>query len=200
MTEMSATDSRRVLAEHNLEAILDGVETLLHRGEQPSISAVAKAAGVSRPTVYAHFSDRRKLVEALVERTVQRTMRTIEAAEPERGPASEALERLIGASWRELASHDRLAQAASVELSPEAMRTAHESARVAIADLVERGRGDGSFRTDVPTSWLVTASLALIHAAAEEVRAGGLDPDAALHALSLSIFGLFGASEPAPAG
>jgi AcrR family transcriptional regulator len=178
---------REAIAEHNLQAILDAAERLLQRGEQASISAVASEAGVSRPTVYAHFPDRRLLLQALVERTVKHAMSAIETAEPDRGPAADALQRLIVSSWQQLAGHDEIARAAARELSATAMRHSHASARDAIRDLIARGRKDGSFRTDMPVGWLVTASLALMHAAAEAVRTGELSPEAALKTLSLTI-------------
>ena len=197
---MPATDSRRVIAEHNLQAILDAAAQLLQRGEQPSISAVASEAGVSRPTVYAHFPDRRLLLQALVERTVKHAMSAIETAEPDRGPAADALPRLIASSWQQLAGHDEIARAAARELSADAMRQAHESARGVIGKLIERGRKDGSFRTDVPVGWLVTTTLALVHAAAEEVRTGELDAEAARSTLTLTITDLVRQRENPPAG
>jgi AcrR family transcriptional regulator len=187
MTETSSTDSRRITAEHNLTAILDATERLLSAGEQPTISAVAHEAGVSRPTVYAHFPDRPTLIEGLVKRTVSQAMAAIESAHIDQGTADEALQRLIAAGWQQIADHDQIARAAAHELSAEAMRGAHHSARAAIGELIERGRREGSFRTDVPTGWLVTATLALIHASADEVRGGALEPDAALRALQLTI-------------
>jgi AcrR family transcriptional regulator len=187
LPETPPTDSRRAIAEHNLKAILDAAERLLRRGEQPSISAVAAEAGVSRPTVYAHFPDRPGLLAALVERTVRHAMSAIQAAEPDRGPATDALQRLIASSWRQLASHDEMARAAAHELSADAMRHAHESARDVIRRLIHRGQRDGSFRTDVPVGWLVTASLALTHAAAEAVRTGDLDAEAAPQTLSQTV-------------
>jgi hypothetical protein len=60
-----------------------------------------------------------------------------------------------------------------------------------IHELVDRGQQDGSFRTDVPPGWLVTAALALVHATADEVRRDDFDPDAALDVLSLTIVDLF---------
>jgi AcrR family transcriptional regulator len=178
---------REAIAERNLEAILDAAERLLSRGEQPSMSAVAHEAGVSRPTVYAHFPDRPALIEALVKRTVSEAMAAINAAEVGHGPAADALARLIPAAWQQLAAHDQIGRAAASDLSSEAMRAAHHSAREAISELIERGRQEGSFRTDLPTGWLVSSSLALIHAAAEEVRNGQLDPQVALRALELTI-------------
>jgi AcrR family transcriptional regulator len=187
MNDALAHGSPQTIAERNLEAILDGAERLLQRHEQPSILAVANEAGVSRPTVYAHFGDRERLLEALVERAVQRAMAAIESAEPERGPALDALQRLIAASWKHVAHHEDIAHAAAAELSAHAMRRSHETARAVIGKVIERGRREGAFRTDVTTGWQVTTCLAMIHAAAEEVRAGELEPNAALELLSTTI-------------
>lgn len=186
MSETPSPHPREAIAERNLEAILDGAERLLARHESPSISAVATEAGVSRPTVYAHFPDRRRLLEALVARTVGRVMAAVESAEPSRGPAPEAAARLLAASWEHLARHQDMAAASAAELSPDAMRRAHSVAREAILALVKRGREEGTFRADLPAQWLVTATLALIHGAAEEVRAGSMGSDEALGVLVTS--------------
>jgi TetR/AcrR family transcriptional regulator, mexCD-oprJ operon repressor len=182
-----AHDSLQTIAERNVEAILDGAERLLQRHEQPTILAVANEAGVSRPTVYAHFGGRERLLEALVERAVRRAMAAIESAEPERGPAVDALQRLIAASWTHVAHNEDIAHAAAAELSAHAMRRSHETARAVIGEVIERGRREGAFRTDVTTGWQVTSCLAMIHAAAEEVRAGELASNAALELLSTTI-------------
>jgi TetR/AcrR family transcriptional regulator, mexCD-oprJ operon repressor len=182
---------REAIAERNLEAILDAAERLLARREQPSISAVAAEAGVSRPTVYAHFPDRQRLLEALVERAVRRAMAAIESAEPDRGAAVPALQRLLHASWEQLGHHEDISQASAAGLSSDAMRRTHQAARAVIRALVERGRREGAFRTDVPAAWLVTSCLALMHATAEGTRAGELDPDTAGDALSALVIDLF---------
>ncbi|MGI8920078.1 MAG: TetR/AcrR family transcriptional regulator [Solirubrobacteraceae bacterium] len=192
------TGSRQTIAEHNVEAILDGAERLLERRKQPSISAVASEAGVSRPTVYAHFGDRERLLEALVERAIRSAMTAIEGAEPERGPAIEALRRLVSASWVEIGHHEEIAHAAGTELGPHAMQRAHASARAAILKVVERGRREAAFRTDVTAGWLVTVCLALIHAAAEEVRNGEIESNAALDLLFATIVELLKARPRPP--
>jgi TetR/AcrR family transcriptional repressor of mexCD-oprJ operon len=191
MPEAPTQDSRHAIAARNVEAILDAAERLLQRRQQASISAVATEADVSRVTVYSHFRDRKQLIEALVERAVRRARTALESAEPERGAAFDALGRLVAASWEQLGHNEEIARAAAAELSADAMRRAHETARDVILKLVERGRREGTFRTDVTADWLVTSCLALIHAAAEEVRAGELDSNAALDALSVTVVDLF---------
>jgi len=118
---------REALAERNAEAILDAAERLLARGQQTSVSALASEAGLSRPTVYAHFPDRRRVLEALVERTVRQAMATLKAAEPERGPALAALQRLLATGWEEIGRHEAIGVAAAGQLNAEAMRRSRQS-------------------------------------------------------------------------
>jgi AcrR family transcriptional regulator len=197
MLDGRARTTRRVIAERNLEAILDAAQRLLERREQPNISAVALEADLSRPTVYAHFRDREQLVEALVERAVRRATLAIESAEPERGPAVAALQRVISASWQELGRNEEIVRAAA-ELSTDDLRHAHVAARGIFRKLVERGVDEGVFRANVPADWLVTSFLALAHAAAEAVRHGELESGAALAVLSITVTDLFVGRTPAP--
>jgi TetR/AcrR family transcriptional regulator, mexCD-oprJ operon repressor len=186
-----AVDHRRATAERNIEAILDAAERLLARRSPATMVAVANEAGVSRVTVYAHFSTREQLLEALVERTVQKTTDALDAIEPERGPPLEALRRIIDVGWRDLDRNDAIAQAAGELLTPEALRRTHRAAYVRLRKLVERGRRSGDFRTDVPAEWLVASFHALIHAAGDEVRAGRMRAGAALDALRTTMRDVF---------
>ena len=186
MTE-PATDHRRAIAERNVEAILDAAERLLQRHAQATIAGVASEAGVSRVTVYAHFPTREQLLEAVVERAVRRAAHAIDAIQPRNGPPLDALARLIATGWHQLDHNRAMAQAAAEQLSPAAVTRAHEGVLRRIRDLVQRGRDTGDFRTDLPTDWLVTSTLSLMHACGDEVRAGRIEPDHALELLTTTI-------------
>jgi AcrR family transcriptional regulator len=192
-----ATDHRQATAERNAVAILDAAERLLESGKPASISTIAKEAGVSRVTVYAHYDDLGQLLEALVERAVRQSTSAIAAAEPDRGPAAEALLRVIEASWEQLGRHEGIGRAAAANLSSRAMRRSHETAHRAVRRLVDRGRAENAFRTDVPPDWLVTSFFALVHGARDEVAAGRLNRDAALDALRRTLPDLFVGQRPA---
>lgn len=181
------TDQRRTIAERNVEAILDAAAALLERRTRASIAAVAAEAGLSRVTVYAHFPTREELLAAVVERAVRRATAALDAAEPDRGAPLEALDRVIAAGWRELDRNAAVAEAAAAELSPAALRRVHDAAHRRVRALVDRGRAEGAFRTDLPADWLVTSWFALMHACGDDVRAGRRDATAALGVLTATV-------------
>jgi AcrR family transcriptional regulator len=187
----------RQIADRNAEAILDAADELLRREGHASISAVAAQAGVSRVTVYAHFPTWEALLEAAVERAVGRVMTALQAARPDQGLPAEALDRMLTAAWQHLAGYSAMAQAVTELLSPEAVARTHQAAHQVVGALLERGRADGSFRADLPASWLVTACIALIHACSDGVRAGQIDENDAPRILRTSVRDLFtGTSQP----
>jgi AcrR family transcriptional regulator len=196
MATRPLTGYQREVAERNVEAILDAAEDLLRSQGQVNISAVAVQAGVSRVTVYAHFPTWQALLDAAVERAVQRTMAALHAVRPDDGPAVEALDRMIAAAWQHLASYQAMAAAVAEFLSPEAVTRTHRAAHQTIGALAERGQADGSFRTDLPVGWLVTAAIALIHACSDQVRAGQISQHDAVRILTASVRDLFTGTRP----
>lgn len=180
-------DHRRAVAERNVEAILDAAERLLERRTQATISAVAAEARLSRVTVYAHFASREQLLEAVAERAICTTTAALDAAGLDEGLAADALDRAVAVGWSALTRYAAVAQATAEQLSWDARRRLHETAIARVHGLVERGREQGDFRTDLPTEWLVASSFALIHTAGEEVRAGRLEQSAAAQVLRATM-------------
>lgn len=187
----SAQDHRRAAAERSIEAILDAAERLLGAGSDANTSAVAAAAGVSRVTLYSHFPTRQELLEAVAERAVSRGAEAIAAAKLTSGEPAEALNRLIEAAWGKLDRNLELFATGRAELSPDALRRAHQQIDAPILSLIKRGRRDGAFRKDVPASWQLATYYALMHAAAEEVNARRLAKADALPTLKRTIGAAF---------
>jgi TetR/AcrR family transcriptional repressor of mexCD-oprJ operon len=195
-TARGLTGYQREVAARNTDAILDAAEDLLRKQGYANISAVAVQAGVSRVTVYAHFPTWEALLEAAVERVVRRTMAALHSVGPDEGPPVEVLDRMLAAAWEHLARYQAMAAAVAELLSPEAVTRTHQGAHQTIGALLERGKADGSFRTDLPTGWLVTACIALIHACSDQVRAGQIDGRDAARILTTSVRDLFTGTRP----
>jgi AcrR family transcriptional regulator len=200
VAEQRLTDHQQAIAERNVTAILDATEELLAQRGQATISAVAKHSGVSRVTVYAHFPTSEALLEAAVERAVGQTMTVLQAAHLGEGPPAEALERLLAAAWRHLARYSAMAQAVAEQMTPEAVARTHRAAHHTLGALLERGRADGSFRSDLPVGWLVTTCIAVIHACAGEVREGRIEERDAARILTTTIRDLFTGRGQVPSG
>ena len=71
---------RRSDAEQNVTAILDAAARTLSVQPEASVEDIARAAGVSRQTVYAHFPSREALLDAVVERATAEVTAAFEAA------------------------------------------------------------------------------------------------------------------------
>ena len=148
---------------------------------------VAAAAGVGRVTLYAHFSSREVLLEAVVGEAIAETDRALADLGLQRDPPEAALERLVRTSWSILDRHRTVRAVALAALGPDALRNQHDPVVHHVEELLERGQETGVFRTDLPRSWLLAAFYATLHAAADEVSAGTLESGVAPEVLVATV-------------
>jgi len=143
---------------------------------EASMAEIARRAGVVRATIYVHFPTRDALIAAVTDRGIAEAVEAIEAAEPERGDAADALRRVVEAAWRTLGRYHALV-AINAQLPQAELHHRHHPVLAALTPLIERGQREGTFRSDVRAAWHVSMVLALIHAASAELRAGSLPED-----------------------
>jgi AcrR family transcriptional regulator len=87
-------------------ALLDAALATLDEGEEISLRAVARRAGVSHAAPYHHFADRKALVAALAQEGLARLMDALRAAAlPEEDPRLQLLE--IGVVYVRFATENR---------------------------------------------------------------------------------------------
>ena len=189
MTAKSGT-RRRTDATRNREAILSAGMEVLSADPDAGLGDVAKASGLTRTTVYAHFATREELLEELLRRAVAQTVQLIDASHPTSGPADEALQRVLAASWQQVGRHASLTEAMARVLGERAA-TLHAPVEQRPASLLRRGRSDGTFRDDVSERWLLTAYFALVHAAGREVASNSTTITEAEHNLVRTVLGAF---------
>ncbi|NUR31759.1 MAG: TetR/AcrR family transcriptional regulator [Catenulispora sp.] len=190
MSDSQAVRPRRADAERSIEAILDTATRAVLAGEEITMSAVARAAGVSRVTLYAHFATREALIEAVLSRALDGVRSELAPTVTADGTAAEIMTRLLRTSWPRLHEHRNLFTVASAVLGPDRLRRLHEPVFALVEQLVRQGRRDGTIRSDLPVAWLVSATYALLHLAAEQQSAGKLTEAAAGDVVTASIMSL----------
>lgn len=168
------TTKRRADAERSRAAIISAALRCFLDQPDVSMSDIARAAGVSRVTLYAHFPSREELLSAVLDVVVVDAVAALDLDDRPELPAREALAHLLRSSWEILHRHDGLRTAVARALPEHQVREKHHRVVDRLQDLVARGQREGDFRTDLPRGWLATVLLSLLHAAADEVTAGRL--------------------------
>jgi AcrR family transcriptional regulator len=167
---------RRADAERSIARIVSAARECLSRDPNASIDDIAKAAGVGRMTLYGHFRNRKELVDAAMADAVRAGEEVLSNVDLT-GPAQEVLTRVLESSWRLVAESTAILTAAQGTLPAGRIRELHAGPAQRVEELIRRGQDEGVFRTDMPITWLVNVVHYVLHGAAEENRAGRLDPE-----------------------
>lgn len=151
-------------------AILDAAaECVLAFGmRRTSLSDVARRAGVSRPTVYRRWPDRRALVADLMTRELAAVFAAAAGHGPDRpGPVRTRAVGQFLAAVASLRDHPLLTKIIEVDpelLQPYIFQRLGTSQRIAlgfIADLISAGQQDGSVRSGDVTAMSATVLLSI---------------------------------------
>ena len=138
--EPSAPRRRRADAERSVTAILDAGLEALASDPDSSMSEIARRAGVVRATIYVHFPTRTALLDAVMEHATAQVVEAMRGAEPQRGEPVEALQRVLRATWRQLAQFHGLLALNTARLSAEELHRRHVPMLDQIEPLIERGQ------------------------------------------------------------
>jgi AcrR family transcriptional regulator len=170
-TAEGARPRRRADAERSIARILDAAVGALAEDQAESMSEIARRAGVVRATIYVHFPTREALLDAVTERAFAEVAAVIALAEPDRGDATDALARVVGATWRTLGRYHALVAINTGAQSHDELHHRHGFVLGKLLPLIERGQAAGEFRSDVPAAWHLSMLMALIHAGSAELQA-----------------------------
>lgn len=181
---------QRADARRNVASILEAATACLARDPEVSIADIAAAAGVGRITLYGHFKTRAELIEAVLLHVVDEADAILGEVDLS-GDPTERLVQLVESSWEIVDRFRGILHAARHELTAKRIRTAHDRVMGHLSALIEQGRSHGTFRTDLPTQWLVTTAVSLMHAAAEEVDAGRMKRSAAAGQVAATVLAAY---------
>ena len=160
-----------------------------------SVEDIARAAGVSRQTVYAHFPTREALLDAVIGRATAEVTAAFDAAGLDDLPPAVGLVRLLEAGWQVAARYPFAWHLPGVSQEQDANR--HAPVLNRMLELISRGQESGELDATLPPGWLLAASLALGRAAEDEVKAGRMNIEEATRALQHSFLRLLGVADAA---
>jgi AcrR family transcriptional regulator len=188
---------RRADADRSVAAILAGALAALASDPDSSMSEIARRAGVVRATIYVHFPTRTDLLDAVMEYAVAQVVEAMSGAEPGRGEPVEALERVLRATWRQLAQFHGLLALNTARLSAEELHRRHLPMLDQLEPLIERGQEQGVFRRDLPVTWHLAVIRAIVHTASHEIQGGRIpESDAEPALLSTAIAAISDRNRP----
>lgn len=179
MSEKSGSPRRRRSdALRSAESVLEAAIRTLGERPDASLEHVAAAAGVSRQTVYAHFPNRDVLIQAAIARITTEIVTAIEAARLNEGSAGDALQRFLDLCWHIMRTYPMLLHLPPAD--PADDHDTHAPILGPLDQLIRRGQATGEFDPHSAPEWLLTAVMALGHAAGSEVSSGRMAADAAI--------------------
>lgn len=186
----SKSTAKRADALRSIDAIVQAAAECLGRNPEASLSEIARAAGVGRVTLYAHFASRAEVVDAAMSRAIDRGNEALDAVDLSGDPLV-ALARYVEVSWHLVDEARALLVAAQRELPAGRIRELHSGPAARVETLVARGRAEGVFRTDLPITWLVNVLHSVMHSAADEIRAGRLTSARAAAHITATVLAAF---------
>lgn len=174
--------SGRADARRNEQRLLDAAAEAIAEDPAASLERIARRAGVSRATLYAHFAGREALLDALTEASVTEMTAALRAADPDNGPPDEAMVRVLRAAWRTIGRYRGLV-IVNQRLPAAELRVRTAPATGLVRALIMRGQRAGVFDPALPADWLLGAVVDLIHSASRQVSSGAMEAAKAERAL-----------------
>jgi AcrR family transcriptional regulator len=150
----------------NRELLIEAATTVFSTGgQQASLEAVAREAGVGIGTLYRHFPTREALFEAVYRREVDQLGELAERLTHEAAPV-EALRQWLHANVRLMATKRGMVEALQLVASGSSELKAYSFERLtrSLAGLLARGAAAGEIRSDVTPEDLLRALIGIFYA------------------------------------
>jgi AcrR family transcriptional regulator len=136
-------------AAYNREALVQAATAAVHReGLRVRMTTIAEEAGVGVGTLYRHFATREELLNYLTHRSFEMVLANATAAESASSTGNDALRRFIEAGIA-LRGELVLPLHGGPPVTEQATLTIREQIHRALQRLIDRGRLDGTIKTDV---------------------------------------------------
>jgi AcrR family transcriptional regulator len=187
--------AQRADAARNVEAILTAADEVF-RDPHATVADVARAAGVARQTIYAHYGSREALILAVLRRSAQKSAAILSDAELERDSHFETLLRFVAHGWDSLEHYSALLTSPGSPIAADELNDLHAPISHQLEQLVRHGQRSGTFAKGLAPTWVAAMTIACISAAVDAVRAGRAKPTAARAALRETLARIYGIDSP----
>jgi len=187
---------RRRDAEANRDSLLDAALRALAEDPDAGLDAVARAAGLTRRTVYGHFPSREALVTALADRAGQAVadvVRVVRESRPDAEHPLTTLARLEVALWRSVERYRLLGRLATRPEHLEHVARHTGNVRAFRMELVEAGRACGALHTAMPCEVVARLVQAVPLTVFDAVVEGTLDAGDAARVTAVTALAVAGA-------
>lgn len=156
---------RRADAERNRQAILDAALHALARSPDAALDDIARAAGITRTTVYRHFPNREALVSAVYVRALAGVTTAVTSSHLEQGPVPAAFQRVVDAVLGVADEYAILVNGPGVDLNEPSLVAGYEEALRPVVALATRAQSTGELLPTLPAWWIADCLFALLLAA-----------------------------------
>ncbi|MFC7450717.1 TetR/AcrR family transcriptional regulator [Rhodococcus daqingensis] len=182
---------RRSEARANRTRIIDAAIGAFAADPDASMDDVARAAGVVRRTVYAHFPSREALVEGIADEASGALVASFDGGVPLPARPDLAVAVLALLSWPIGDRFRMLLTFARKELGEQRILDRMEPARAPSIAIVEQGQRDGIFSSYLPAGLLVAMTEAVTMTLLEQANKGGVnDSGESFGVVSLVLLGV----------
>ncbi len=152
------------MAPSNKDRILQAAGDLFfHRGfSLVKIEEIADYLGISKKTIYNHFSSKKQLIDQVTENRIEEMLRTLDELAAADLPFMEKLDAILRAAAEELRELEQLSLKSPPAISHILYGSLKEKVLALTANLIEEGVQEGLFRKDLPQEILPQLYLGII--------------------------------------
>lgn len=179
------------------EAILEATSELMAEVGYTvmSMDDVANRVGISKATLYQHFSSKEELGVHTIIRRIQNIIQYISALDAHL-PAIERLEQVVGRTLKQRYAKQRVDMNVTHFMPPHLLREhpkyqdAHRGVELAMMQLIDEAKNQGDIREQYPTSIIAQMLFSCIRDANYEmmIRAGVVTPETLTETLMAIFF------------
>lgn len=196
LTGRRPLEPKRSDARRNKDRVIEAAISVLSEDPDATMEDVARAAEVTRSTIYRRFTGRDQLLTVVKERLVDETQAIFREAVAREPDFARCMSSMFRTAVRKAHERRRIWQhLIDIGNLP---RTADYEPQGPFVAWLEEGQRNGDVRADVPVGWLVTVWMQMVNAGSIAVDRNGIGIDEAARLAAEAAARVLRPDGPAP--